>query len=391
MKIGFIFTSRPEVGGGYSYETKCLEILSGLSTDLEIVTYFPASPNAKLKWFTRKRSNSVGYRNGILSKFGVWIRSSLVGLKVASAIGLKYSKLEKRLVRDGIDLVYFGAPNFLALGIVDLPMVTTVWDLGHRTKPEYPEFRANGAFLERDTYFRSVCQRSVHVVVDSLTTSNALQRMYGVESSRVCVSGLLPDIDFWVRDADSVGSEPRERSQFILYPAQFWPHKRHNFLISVLEKLRESHPDLRLVLTGSDQGFLNSVQAKVHRKGLDDAVEFRGFVAMSDLRELYATASCIAFPSDLGPTNLPPLEACLIGKQVVCSSTAVEGLPALAGIIRVPEYDITKWRDAMAICISNPATPDLVSAEAKSLLSEQQSTFENELSEMLSLLSSCGV
>lgn len=391
MKIGFIFTSRPEVGGGYTYETKCLEILSGLSSDLEIATYHPVSRNENLKRYKRVISSSGGYSNGILTKLGVWIRSSLVGLKVASAIGFKYSKLEKRLVRDGIDLVYFGAPNFLALGIVDLPMVTTVWDLGHRTKPEYPEFRENGAFVERDTYFRMACQRSVYVVVDSLTTSNALQSMYGIESSRICISGLLPDIDFWVRDSDSVGGEPRESSQFILYPAQFWPHKRHNFLISVLEKLRESHPDLRLVLTGSDQGFLNSVQAKVHRKGLDDAVEFRGFVAMRDLRELYATASCIAFPSDLGPTNLPPLEACLIGKQVICSSTAVEGLPALAGIIRVPEYDITKWCDAMAICISNPATPERVSAEAKSLLSEQQSTFESKLSEILTLLSRCGV
>lgn len=389
MKIAFVFTSRQEVGGGYSYETKCLEILRGLSADLEIVSYFPVPQKVTSRWFIRSTPESRWYRSGFLSKLGVWVRSSLVGLKVASVVGLKYSKLERRFLRDGIDLVYFGAPNFLALGMVDLPMVTTVWDLGHRTKPEYPEFRKNGAFIERDTYFRMTCQRSVCVVVDSERTSMLLQRMYGLESRRVCISGLLPDIDFWaLSGAIEVDGTPEERN-FILYPAQFWPHKRHIFLMSVFLSLRATHPNLRLVLTGSDQGFLEIVKAEVRRLGLSGSVEFRGFVPMSELRDLYKNASCIAFPSDLGPTNLPPLEALLAGKKIVCSSTAVEGLNDLSGIVSVPDFDIDRWCAAMSNCIADCLPTKEIASEAKSLLLQQQSAFEGELKTRFDLLNSC--
>jgi glycosyltransferase involved in cell wall biosynthesis len=51
---------------------------------------------------------------------------------------------------------------------------------------------------------------------------------------------------------------------FLLYPAQSWPHKNHVNLVRGLQILRDqSDLDLSLVLTGSDKGNLGHVMEEI--------------------------------------------------------------------------------------------------------------------------------
>jgi glycosyltransferase involved in cell wall biosynthesis len=103
------------------------------------------------------------------------------------------------------------------------------------------------------------------------------------------------------------GDVPRE--DFLLYPANRWPHKNHETLFAALELL----PELRLVLTGS--GHDSRVPARV---------EVRGRVTSHELVHLYRRAAAVVFPSLYEGFGQPPLEA------MACSCpVAVSDIPPL--------------------------------------------------------------
>jgi glycosyltransferase involved in cell wall biosynthesis len=83
--------------------------------------------------------------------------------------------------------------------------------------------------------------------------------------------------------------------------------------------LKDQGRGLRLVLTGSDKGFGVQISKWIKELELESDVIDLGFVAERDLALLISKAKALAMPSRLGPTNLPPLEAILLGVPAVVS------------------------------------------------------------------------
>jgi glycosyltransferase involved in cell wall biosynthesis len=111
------------------------------------------------------------------------------------------------------------------------------------------------------------------------------------------------------------------RGRYLLYPAQFWPHKNHATLISVVAELaRDGREPYELVLAGTDKGGqLAHVRDLAREAGVTDLVHFLGFVDVSDLVALYQHAHALTYVSFFGPENLPPLEAFVLGCPVVAA------------------------------------------------------------------------
>ena len=132
---------------------------------------------------------------------------------------------------------------------------------------------------------------------------------------------------------------PTTEGRFLLYPAHFWPHKRHVLALEALSHFHRCHPehqDLRLVLTGADKGNLAHVSPSLRHSISTDCVEFKGFVSDSELARLLRTATALLFPSALGNMNLPQLEAALVGTPVITDAaeairTAASGRTPLRG------------------------------------------------------------
>jgi glycosyltransferase involved in cell wall biosynthesis len=108
---------------------------------------------------------------------------------------------------------------------------------------------------------------------------------------------------------------------FLLYPAQLWPHKNHILLLLMLEDLgKRQGENLQLVFTGSDRGNYAFLIKKVTELGLQDRVIFAGFVTQGELVALYRKAVALVFPSFIGPENFPPLEAFALECPVIAAN-----------------------------------------------------------------------
>lgn len=342
MKVAVVCNAGLKSGGAYNYEITMLERLSGLN-GLEVVIMVPRRSHKHLhNLFPRTPIGKYGW--GIPAMVGLWLRSSFVGYALLRLFRRRHSRLEKNAIRFGCDVIYFLAPNPLALGIVDLPMISTVWDLGHRRIPDYPEIAGNRHYEERERFYSSVLPKSVRVVVDSFQTCDDIVRFYGVDPARVIVGGM--PVNLSAGDREKIANIDVARfvkGKYIIYPAQFWPHKRHVLLLHAFREVIARHPSMQLVLTGADKGNLRHIRDVVEQLNLREHVLFTGFIDHHEVLALIKHADLMVFPSDLGPTNIPPLEAISLGTRALISNVHDMEIHAHPLVTVVEEQTTANW------------------------------------------------
>ena len=112
--------------------------------------------------------------------------------------------------------------------------------------------------------------------------------------------------------------------RYLLFPAQFWPHKNHRRVVEAVADLHRSGHDVSVVLTGSATGEIRS-QVLRELRDLIDAnriarlVRILGYVDDATMACLYAGATGVLLPTFFGPTNIPVIEAWAMGVPVLSS------------------------------------------------------------------------
>jgi glycosyltransferase involved in cell wall biosynthesis len=311
--------------------------------------------SSSLKKNSLPEQRTVEYKNGLTVLFFMAIRLSLPGYAILKRIGLRYGRFERQMKREGVALAYFVSPNPLALDLVDTPMMNTVWDLGHRDLPEFPELTGDRHYEERETFFRQVLPKSFRVFVDTETTAKKIMSIYGVAPSRIVPTGLIFNT-VTHKHQPKISEDEFQGKPFFLYPAQLWPHKSHALLFRAFAEVQKQNPEIKLVLTGSDKGNRAHLESLRDDLGLTDSIYFLGFVSDERLVSLMTHTHYLVFPSSLGPSNLPPLEAAKLGTPSLIS--AIHHDPALANrlITVVPHQSVEAWANAMSATLLDEPT-----------------------------------
>jgi glycosyltransferase involved in cell wall biosynthesis len=225
------------------------------------------------------------------------------------------------LVREQqIDVVWFLRQGG---GGVSVPYITTVWDLAHRSHPYFPEVSITGwAWEGREQTYRSFLPRASFILTGTNAGKGEIVHYYRVNPENVIVVP-FPVPAFPIKDHRDEMLDISERygiqGDFLIYPAQFWPHKNHVNILVALALLKQRGIVIEMVFTGSDKGNAGHVLGKINELGLQEQVHMLGFVPREDLRALYSNALALTFASFFGPDNLPPLEAFALGCPVIAS------------------------------------------------------------------------
>ena len=213
-----------------------------------------------------------------------------------------------------------------------VPTLGTVHDLMHRYEPSFPEVSRDAEYERREFHFRETCRWAKGVLVDSEVGKQQLHDSYGIPMSRVFV---LPYIaPRYMREASSTDAtfEMRYRlpQKFFFYPAQLYRHKNHGALIEAIALMKNTYPDVRLVLVGAtDRNGSADLRELVIARDLTDHVQLLGYVPDVDMPGFYRRARALVMPTFFGPTNIPPLEAFAVGCPVATSR--IYGVPDQLG------------------------------------------------------------
>lgn len=171
-----------------------------------------------------------------------------------------------------------------------------------------------GNWLRRALY-RIVDKRAVNsvdiIVANSGFTANWIKKIYGREAS-LCWPGV---------PAERFITDRKPEGKSILVVGKLLPLKNIASLLEAIylivkkNRVKElAELKLRIVGEGREKNKLRSL---VREKGIQDCVDFLGFVSDSDLSQLYAESSVIATASLYEPFGLTIVEAMLNRRPVV--------------------------------------------------------------------------
>jgi glycosyltransferase involved in cell wall biosynthesis len=123
----------------------------------------------------------------------------------------------------------------------------------------------------------------------------------------------------------------------IIYASRFYPHKNHDFIIKVAERIKEKALNIQFIITvnGNSKETFNLLNV-IKQKKL--AVDNVGEVSQEKLQELYLRCNLAIFPSKTETFGNPLVEALYFGLPVIAPSRdyAVDIL-AGAGVFYTPE------------------------------------------------------
>lgn len=155
---------------------------------------------------------------------------------------------------------------------------------------------------------------------------------------------------------NQVPQENKSQRFTLLYVGAIEIQKGVGFLLPALIKIKEKFPDVLLRIAGRGS-MLESLKIEAQNLGLEDNIEFLGFVDHSKIREFYLSGHIFLMPSIwqeqfglVGPEAL----AC----KVPCIASNVGGIPEWLrhdenGVL-VPPQDSNGIADAVLNLLSNP-------------------------------------
>lgn len=348
MKVAVVMPELdPRSGGGFTFQQALLDELrkAAPGTTHEFIVY------------ARGRSSSPDMRRLPLTRRSVAARAAVRVLRdlqdqwlVIPRVVRPRTWFERSVAREGVELVWFATPYAEEC---DRPFIFTIWDLEYLDLPWYPEVSRGGEWERRDAHYRRYLPKATRVIVPNASGAEQVRRHFGLRPERL-LELPHPTPAFALDGGDGDAAVPGRygiESPYLLYPAQFWPHKDHRTALRALALL----PEHRLVLVGSDKGAASQVRADAARLGVGDRVDLLGFVELAELVALYRNADALVYVSMFGPENLPPLEAMALGCPVVAADVPGAAEQLADAALRVAPQD----HEALAAAVRSLADGEL--------------------------------
>ena len=332
IRLAVIFDQQIRAGGGYQQALNAALLTRKLPRTLVELSFF-TTLEENVAALATHGINARILKLTFFARVKLYLRSGISSSRLLAVVKKieRYSPLEKELLKQKVDLVYFLSPSNWAQSLENLNYITTVWDLCHRDDLEFPEVRWNREFEARERSYRSILPRATAVFVDSELGQINVARRYGVDPERIHVIPFQAaevtrrEFKSGVKDEVNVRSKYQLDVPYVFYPAQFWAHKNHVYLLEGLHTLNQKYGKrIGVIFSGGDQGNKFYVQKHVAALGLTDLVRFAGFVTNEEIIALYRQSIALVMPTYFGPTNLPPLEAFQLRVPVLYSDK--EGL-----------------------------------------------------------------
>ncbi len=317
LKIAFFLEGNLTAGGGLTQQLSVLDLIRTFAdesyTYVVVVTDRELVPEAEKFGF-----EIILAKTSLLAKVRRMLSRTRAAFRADNYWPFSYffkSPMDHLLTANNIDLVFFPGPSGIAIELVKHNYVFSVWDLCHLEHPEFPEVSHNRAFEIREELFSRACKKAVAVIGDSIHMKKLLEAKYRLSPDRVFALPFPPPTfhpvgESAVPNGDDVSEKFEIDSPYIFYPAQFWPHKNHIYILDALHILHRQHNwKLAAVFCGSDKGTSDHVLGYANKLDIKPFVKILGFVDRADLPALYRNAVAMVMPTYFGPTNLPPLEA----------------------------------------------------------------------------------
>jgi glycosyltransferase involved in cell wall biosynthesis len=182
------------------------------------------------------------------------------------------------------------------------PRVVSLLDVQHH---ELPQMFSRAERWFRGWAYDDSARGADHVITISEHARRGIVERLGIPAERVHAIHLGVDHTRFTPEGPGLEGLP---ARYVVYPANAWPHKNHDGLLTAWKLVQD--PDLHLVLSGQTYG---------RPPPAAERVTHIGHVSHADMPALLRGAEAMVFPSLFEGFGLPVLEAMACGTPVAAS------------------------------------------------------------------------
>lgn len=216
----------------------------------------------------------------------------------------------------------FHSTEHLLMPLHGIPTVLTVHDLIYKLFPAHHK-KLNYWYL--NLAMPLYCRRASAIIAISQATKRDIVAHYGVDPAKIHVVYEAPSSLFQPIPPTRVAHIKQTYQlpeRFLVHLSTIEPRKNLSRLLDALQNLRQTLPNLSLILVGGKGWLYDEFFAKIEREGLQTAVHTLGYVPDDDLPAILAAADLAVQPSLYEGFGLPILEHMACGQVVAASNTS---------------------------------------------------------------------
>ena len=323
LNVAIVIGSDLFSGGGFQYEYSILCALNKYHKQDDIILNFYCFNELVKKDYESLNLDIKVIKENLFQRIHRYSLSSFFLRRLYKKFFIDICSVEARLKKDRIDLIYFLSQSSISYELNYIPYIFTLWDLGHLDISEFPEVSHGGEFERREELYTKALKKAFRVIVDLDYSKVMAFNKYNLDEKRIEVVRFIPNI----RPLDeksyvNIKEKYNLKNDYVFYPAQFWAHKNHMYILKAIKILKEEKKiKLDVVFSGSNKGNLDYILKTAKEFGISDLVHYIGFAPNAEIPYLYNQSVALVMPTYLGPTNIPPLEAFTYGASLCYSDT----------------------------------------------------------------------
>ena len=325
MKIGILFEGSPKKPGGFYQSLQSATILKEVK-DNKMTLEFICLEKETYSFLKEKSFKVRLFSNSFYKK----IFNFFMNFQFFNNLIFNY-KLEHPfsvfLNKNNYDLIIFLSPSVLSYHCGEINFIMNIWDLDHKKNSPFPEHRMGYNFLKREKLINYVVFHAFKTVVADEKTKEELVNIYNCDENKLIVQPFIPYLPQLHEDTKKNYDFKKIFNQFnlpnkkiILYPATFWAHKNHKYLIDAAKIFKDNkNNDYIFVFCGGGSANLDFIKSEINKLALENSCLILPLVSDLELISLYLNSHVIAMPTTGGPTNLPLYESFYFKKIIFYS------------------------------------------------------------------------
>ena len=331
MKIGVIFDTFEKGGGGYFQSictAKLIDQIKSTKYDVSFITMLQNSDYELKKNnifplnFHKQKSSRLFY---ILSQ------SKIINffLKKLNLI----NPFSKFLKNNKYDLVIFLGPSFYINCCNEINFIVNLYDLNFKFNNYFPEYKNENVFNDTKSLITKSVDRAYKILVDSDRTKNELNTLFNCPYEKITVypfSTHLPSL--WENSKNKFDTENlltnlniKNDEEYFFYPAQFWAHKNHRYIIDAAIELKEKYSsEFKIVFSGSEKGNYKFIKELIKKNNLEKNFIIFNYLTNEEILALYFKCKALIMPTYVARSTLPLYEAFYFKIPVIYSKDILD-------------------------------------------------------------------
>ena len=321
MKIGILFEGNPRNPGGFNQSLVSALILKEIIEYRDNFTFITLDEDCN-NLLLKKNLKTIIYKNSFFSK----ILNKLYSIKFLKKLFNKFNIMHsftKFLKKNNFEIIIFLSPHQLSLYCSDVNFVINIWDIDHKKNSPYPEYNINNTFEKRENFMNYVLSKSFKIIVAHEQIKNNLINLYKCNSEKILVQSFISYLPFLINDEKkqydikTLNYQIPFHKKILFYPASFWPHKNHIYIVDTAIILKKkSINNFHFLFCGSDKGNFNFIKNEIKKKKLSEFFTIIQFASNEEVIYFYQNAFGVVMPTTGGPTNLPLYESFFFKKPI---------------------------------------------------------------------------